>query len=454
MLAPCSFVLLVGIQTGLPMLVSAQTTTERVSVSSAGVEGNAVSFRPSISGDGRYVAFTSAADNLVPGDTNGARDIFIRDRQTGTTERVKANSTAQLVPPLMPSISADGRFVAFRSSASNLVPGDTNGLSDIFVYDRQTGVTERVSVSSGGVEGNGMSLEPTISGDGRYVAFTSGSDNLVPNDENGAGDIFVRDRQMGATERVSLGPGGVEGDESSWMPSISADGCCVAFVSKATNLSPGDTNGTLDDVFVHERQTGVTEIVSVSTGGVNGDWYSWYPSISADGRFVAFESWVDTLVPGDTNDTWDIFVRDRLTGVTERVSVNSSGIEGNSSSIEASISADGRFVAFRSQADNLDPDDTYLANDILIRDRLTGTTRRVNLGPEGVEGNRDSIEPFISADGCYVAYFSEADNLVPADTNGVADVFVSAKQPPCAVFSDGFESGTTTDWSLVVGGSS
>ena len=202
------------------------------------------------------------------------------------------------------TVSADGRFVAFVSDATNLVPGDTNGKQDVFVRDRQTGSTERVSVSTAGVQGDGDSFVPMISADGRFVAFASEADNLGPDDTNGYGGVFVRDRQLGITERISISAAGAQGDDGSDWPSISANGRFVAFHSYATNLAPNDTNG-YPDVFVRDRQLGITERINVSTAGDQGDDRSGYPSISADGRFVAFHSYATNLVPGDTNTRRD-----------------------------------------------------------------------------------------------------------------------------------------------------
>ena len=264
------------------------------------------------------------------------------------------------------SISADGRYVAFQSLASNLVLNDTNDVDDIFVHDRQTGQTTRVSLSSGGSEGNGHCWDASISADGRYVAFHSLASNLVPDDTNGESDVFVHDRQTGETARVSLSSGGTEGNSSSGSPSISADGRYVAFVSLATNLVPGDNK--FWDTFVHDRQTGQTTRVSMSSGGKKGNGGSGNPSISADGRYVAFNSDATNLVPGDTNGVVDVFVHDRQTGQTVRVSLSWDGSEGNDASCNPSISADGRYVAFWSDATNLVPDDTNGFPDIFVQD--------------------------------------------------------------------------------------
>ncbi len=412
--------------------IAAGQVTTRVSVDSGGIQGNKYSKSPSISADGRYVAFESEATNLVLGDTNGVLDIFVRDRLAGTVERVSVDSGGAQANDmsLYPSISADGRYVAFLSAATNLVPGDTNGVWDTFVHDRQTGTTECVSVDSAGAPSDGSSFSPpSVSADGRYVAFQSQATNLVPGDTNGANDVFVHDRQTGTTERVSLDSAGMQGNAFSGYPSISGDGRYVAFVSFAGNLVPGDTNGHYD-VFVRDRQAGTTERVSVSSTGAqgNGDSSNGFGlTISADGRYVAFASDSSNLVPGDTNGFSDTFVRDRLLGTTERVSVSSAGVQGDhSSGNSAAVSADGRCVAFLSAASTLVPGDTNGAFDIFVRDRHLDTTQRVSVDSNGVQGNLDSdISGLsISADGRFVAFGSNATNLVPDDTNGIADVFV------------------------------
>jgi WD40 repeat protein len=401
-------------------------TTERVSVDSLGAEGNDLSRGESISADGRYLAFGSKADNLVSGDTNSNEDVFVHDRETGVTERVSVSSSGVEGNSWSydASISADGRYVAFASPSDNLVPGDTNSHEDVFVHDRQTGVTERVSVDSIGAEGNSFSRSPAISADGRYVAFDSEADNFVLGDTNGSSDIFVHDRQIGVTGRVSVDSSDAEGNGDSYQPTVSADGRFVAFASYADNLVPGDTN-SWSDIFVHDRQTGMTYRVSVDSSGAEGNDWSNRASISADGRHVAYESRSDNFVAGDTNGSPDIFVHDRQTGVTERVSVDSLGVEGNHWSFNGSVSADGSYVTYSSIAKNLVPGDTNSWSDIFVHDRQTGVTERVSVDSLGVEGNSASSGiPSISADGRYVAFYSLADNLVSGDTNGSGDVFV------------------------------
>ena len=400
--------------------------TELVSVSSSRVLGNGNSLLSSICANGRYVAFESQATNLVGADTNGRQDIFVRDRVSGTTERVSLDSSgaqASLGHSYMPSISSNGRYVAFASNALNLVLGDTNGDMDIFVRDRQSGTTERVSLDSSEVQANDFSSGPSISADGRYVAFRSLATNLVTGDTNGSYDIFVRDRQSGTTERVSVDSSGAQGDADSFYLAISADGRFVVFASEATNLVGGDTNG-FEDVFVRDRQSGTTERVSLDSSEAEVDDESNLPSISADGRYVAFRSLATNLVTGDTNALEDVFVRDRQNGTTEIVSIDSGGAQGDGGSNLPSISADGRYVAFLSYAANLVGGDTNGFTDSFVRDRQSGTTERVSIHSSGAEGNNPCSSSSISGDGRYVAFWSNATNLVDGDTNGDYDVFV------------------------------
>ena len=401
--------------------------TERVSVSSAEAQASGGSYHPSISADGGFVAFSSDATNLVPGDTNVRLDIFVRDRQLGTTERVSVDSAGleSNGHSQLPCISSDGRYVVFGSSAGNLVAGDTNATSDIFLRDRQLGTTERVNVSSAGAQANSISgdYRPAISADGRFVAFQSRASNLVPGDTNSVADAFVRDRQLGTTERVSVSTAGAEGDAGCQYVAISSDGRYVAFDSLATDLAGADTNG-VQDVFVRDRQLGVTECVSVTPAGSKGNGVSVYPAISSDGRYVAFYSEASDLVPGDTNAWGDIFVRDRLLGTTVRVSVGPGGVQGNGNCAFASISADGRYVGFNSFSTNLVAGDTNVTGDAFVHDRQLGTTLRVSVGQAGAQGNDLCFTSSISADGRCVAFQSRASNLVASDTNALDDVFV------------------------------
>ena len=269
---------------------------ELVSVGVDGAPANASSVNPSTSADGRFVAFESFASNLVAGDTNGQRDIYVRDLSTGTTRRasLRAGGTQTGAACYDPAISADGRYVAFASLGSNLVAGDTNGNTDIFIRDLTANTTTRASLGSGGEQGNSASVSASFSADGRYLAFTSLASNLVADDTNDRYDVFVRDLVSGTITRVSVGPGGAQANDNSGISptsggdlSISADGRYVAFSSKATNLVSSDTNGTWD-IFVRDHVTGTTTRASLDSSGTQASVDCRIPLISADGRFVAF----------------------------------------------------------------------------------------------------------------------------------------------------------------------
>jgi len=409
----------------LASLAGSQEITTRVSVRSDGDQGNGTDWSAALSRDGRYVVFGSHSDDLVPGDTNGAADVFVHDRVTGETVLVSVNDAGVQGNDTswFPAISADGRYVAYKSQATNLVAGDTNGFVDIFVYDRQAGQVKRVSISSTGVEANDYSGGVNITPDGRFVAFTSRASNLVPNDANYTSDAFVHDCLTATTTCVSVSSSGAEGPLGGGGSSISADGRFYTFSAQSRHLVSGDTNGDLD-VFVRDRQLGTTTRVSVTTSGsqVLGDSYD--SSISDDGRYIAFRSISADFVPLDTNGEEDVFLHDRQTGETIRVSEGPLGIQANDWSFSPMVSADGGHVAYLSHADNLVPGDTNGVPDVFAYGIRSGTTSRVSVDRSGVEANDGSSSPFISADGRLVAFSSHATNLVPGDTNGRRDIFL------------------------------
>jgi hypothetical protein len=421
-----------------PAVAKKAATTIRVSVSSKGTQvtsGFNFSKSPrAISANGSFVAYESSASTLVAGDTNGVADVFVHDRGTKkpstTRVSVASDGTQANGDSGATSVSGDGRLVAFVSGASNLVPGDTNGVVDVFVHDRATNSTTRVSVASDGAEANADSAfvgAPQLSTDGRYVAFESFASNLVSGDTNGMLDIFVHDRQTATTTRASVASDGTEANNQSLTPAISGDGRFIAFSSTASNLVPGDTNPcpfACSDIFVHDQQTGATTRVSVASDGTQADGGSESPAISTDGRFVAFESVASNLISGDTNGAFDIFVHDRQTGTVSRASVASDGTQANNTSRSASISADGRFVTFHSFATNLVQPDTNPDFDVFVHDRQVGSTTRASVASDGTQGNSGSVRPSISGDGRFVSFDSTASNLVPGDTNGLIDVFV------------------------------
>jgi len=404
-----------------------QTTTKLLSLSSSRRQGDYVSWALSIDPDGRHATFTSLADNLVFGDVNGADDVFVHDLQTGLTELVSVDSSGVQGNnnSFEGTISRGGRFVVFESFASNLVAGDTNGVADVFVRDRKRGTTRRMSETAAGVQANSDCTRPVISADGRFVAFTSKANNLVPNDWNADWDVFVRDAITGTLECASLAPFGGTGNLASGhdAPAISGDGRYVAFESNANNLVGGDTNAARD-VFVRDLRAGFTQRVSIDSAGVEGDNASYSPAISADGRVVAFQSFATNLVVADTNATDDIFVHDLATGVTERVSVDSAGVEANFYCNAPAISADGQVVAFETSADNLVGGDTNHNLDVFVHDRSTGVTERVSVDPFGRESDSSSFGASLSGNGRLVTFTSYSDRLVPGDRNGYTDAIV------------------------------
>jgi RHS repeat-associated protein len=413
-----------------------------VSVNRAGTaSANGRSFNPVLSADGRFVAFESEASDLVAGDTNRAQDVFVRDLLTGTTTLVSGNRSGTASgneESFGPVLSADGRYVAFQSLASDLVSGDTNRLGDVFVRDLHTGTLTLVSVNRAGTaSGNHRSRNPVLSADGRIVAFASLASDLAATDTNRHEDIFVRDLLTGTTTLVSAshsrgdsaGSSGVANPISS-TPVVSADGRFVAFASTAADLVSGFVAGNGEahnNIFVHDLLTGTTTLVSGNRAGTaSGNNTSSSPVLSADGRFVAFLSRASNLVDGDTNPGDDVFVRDLLTGTTTLVSVPIAGLtQGHGDSSGPVLSADGRFLAFESWSRNLVPGLTGNTQNVFVYDLGARTLSLVStaLGGTGGGGAR-STRPVLSADGRFVAFESDAGNLVTGDANHSRDVFV------------------------------
>lgn len=370
------------------------------------------------------VAFDSPASNLVPGDEFNTVDVFIRDTASGKTMRI---TTASLREGELGSgdatLSGDGRHVAFDSESSDLVPSDTNGVDDVFVHDRLSSITTRISLGMGGREAGGDSGHAVISADGRFVAFASSSSSLVLGDKNEQGDVFVHDRQTQATSRVSVGALGREANESSSAPSISADGRYVAFMSLATNLVADDTNGS-EDIFVHDRTTAETTRVSISGSGHQGNGDSRAPEISGDGRYVVFTSVASNLDPQDGNSDWDVFVHDRAVGTTMMLPVASRAEQGKEESSVEAISADGRFIAFDSSSEDRVSGEYIYVRHVFVHDLQSGRTTLASADEQGIAGNAVSFGEALSQDGRFVVFNSDASNLVEGDSNGQSDVFL------------------------------
>jgi Tol biopolymer transport system component len=430
----------------LPALPAVAQTTTRISRGFDGTGGDGESIRPSISADGRYIAFESGASNLVVGDENRSDDVFVHDRLTGETTVISVSSGGVLGDDGSgrPAISPSGRFVAFVSNAGNLVPGDVNELRDVFIHDRDAnenqvfdepgGIrTVRVSVRSDGEQAIDESNRPSLSDDGRFVAFRSRATNLVDGDTNAADDIFVHDRDADengvfdepggiSTTRASVSTNDQQANGDSDRPVIAGRSRVVVFTSFASNLVDGDANLS-SDVFVRDLVAGTTTRVSVDSFGTQGNGDSDRPVITPDARYVVFRSAADNLVPDDTNGRDDLFMHDRQTGETTRIAIAGGG-ESDGDSTTPAVTPDARFVAFRSDAENLVAADDNSIPDVFVMELHTGAVERLSVSTSGVQGNDESGAPVISTDGRFVVFTSMATNLVQDDVRGLADVFL------------------------------
>lgn len=393
------------------------------------VAGNNKSQESDISDDGSRIAFTSSATNLVPGDTNGFTDVFLYDRGLDKIERISlstkggdANGSSDSV-----RISGDGDHVVYVSIASNLVATDINGLPDIFLYSKLTGLTTRISISIPGVDGqpaNANSYSPSVSDDGTYVAFASDASNLVAIDKNKGRDIFVRNTITGITKRISMGFDGTEANGNSDFTSISGDGRYVVYCSYATNIVADDTNGTVQDIFVYDMLSETTIRVNLANDSSEADAHSYRPDISSDGNVVSFYSDASNLVDGDTNGKPDVFVRDIASAKTILASIGNSGNSGNGSSVSPRLSASGRYVVFDSEAEDLVSGDTNASTDVFIRDLQENTTEIISLTNNGEPSNAHSIKSSVSNDGNYILFLSNASNLVDSPANASNNLFL------------------------------
>lgn len=392
-----------------------------------GIEANGDSFEPSMSADGRWVAFESRASNLVLGDFNGFSDIYLFDRLQRRTTRVSLayNGAEPDGDCFSVSMSADARFIAFVSAASNLVPDDNNGVPDVFVKDMFSGALARVSVSSSGAQADGPSFNPRMSADGRYVVFESLAANLVEGDDNGCSDIFLYDLATGVCRLISANAQGEAGDGDSYAPAISADGSRIAFTSEAANLDDGDIN-EVADIFVYEIATGALKRIT------DGNGPSLNPHLNADGRFLVFESAATNLVEGDINGLPDVFLADLAAGRMELISLGRDATGANGASFSPRVNADGSIVAFISLATNLVKVDINGVADLFTYERASGTTRIVNLSPTGQQTFREVAFVAVSPGVNLLAFDSFANNLVPGDSAGKQDCFTASMLPNAA----------------------
>ncbi|MBL8863797.1 MAG: PD40 domain-containing protein [Planctomycetes bacterium] len=403
--------------------LQAQGLVELASRSTSGAPADGDSYRAAISGDGNVVAFVSAASNLSAHPTAvGSRSVFVRDRALGTSEMVAVtiDGSAPNQGSGNPSLSHDGRYVLFSSIASNLVAQDANGqVSDLFVRDRALGTTVLASLTSQGTQSASTIHAGRISGDGNWIVFESAAADIVPGDTNGVSDVFVRNLQTGAVERVSLRADGTQALAESRDGSLSHDGSRVAF-SSFDPLLPADTD-PWEDVYVLDRSTGVLVLASVGAGLGVGE--ATGPFLSADGSTVAFSSWANDLVPGDTNNQADVFWRDLVTATTGRASVRSTGAQLGTLSWHAAISGDGRIVGFWTTAEVV-PGTPAGAYHLYTHDRVTGATTLADAAPDALPGDGWCEQNIaLSDDGRWVAFASDATNLVLGDLLG-SDVFV------------------------------
>jgi Tol biopolymer transport system component len=407
--------------------------------------GNGQSFNPSLSANGRFVAFQSSATDLVPGGTPPGINVFVRDLLTGATVLASVNEAPYAGPASFPHISAGGRYVAYQRSTCTSNPFCPT--SDVFVRDLQAGTTTLVSADPGGNPAGGFN--PVISADGRHVAFHSISTALVPGDANGAVDVFVRDLDAGATVLASVNAAGTgSGNGASRNPALSADGSIVAFESDASDLVAGDANGATD-VFTRDLGTGITRLASVNSAGT-GNASSSFPTLSADGTRVAFVSNASDLVPVDTNLSPDVFVRDLPAGPTRLASINRDGTDsGNSPSGRSYLTLSGRFVAFQSSANDLVPEPSFGPENVYLRDLEAGVTRLVSVNTASVGANHSLSELYLppdspagfqvaSDDGRYVVFTSDSQDLVTG-------ISYPCDVTPCRqVYLRDLQAGTTT----------
>ncbi|MET0415412.1 MAG: hypothetical protein ABW022_05265 [Actinoplanes sp.] len=397
---------------------AAVLATELVSVTADGTQGNENSILPSVDAEGRFVVFESPASNLASDDDNGKYDVFLTDRDTGSLELISRGVDGRPLPGNSggSQISADGRFVTYYSWT-----GTSAEWPKVYVYDRIAQATEQIPTGARG------SMSPAISGDGRYVTFASGSEDIVPDANGWYGDVFLHDRQTGETRIVSSSADSTQGDRSSSKGVVTADGRHVAFASSATNLVPGDSNDA-EDIFLKDLTTGDIQRITVSIDGsqLTDFWIYSDPSVSADGRYVSYAT-TGAFDPADVNDDIDVYLRDTVTGTTTLVSRRASG-EPLSSGWASSpaISGDGGSIAFWSNSSQIVAGDTNYSGDLFVYDRTSGVTERVSVTSSGAEAD-GADSGVLSHDGRLAFYRAGAANLVTNDTNGKDDIFVTRR---------------------------
>lgn len=403
--------------------IAVADSPELVSQTSSGTLGNSASEQPSVSANGLVVSFESRSNNLLGGDFSDTKHIYVSDRSSGALDRGSVSSSGSIANSDSHSaqLSGNGRYVVFVSSASNLVDSDSNGADDVFRYDRDTKTTERVSAPLAGTEFDGASTDPDLSSDGRFVVFSSSASNVIEQDGNDASDVFVKDLETGQVELISVALDGQVGNRRSMLPRMSADGRYVVFVSDATNLVEKDSNGARD-VFIRDRISGVTERVTLSSANKQLARNSTAPDVSDDGRFVVFETLSDEVVDQDRNGFRDLYLRDREERSTVLVSGTPFGDSGNGESWAGRISGNGQFIVFSSRANDLVEDDTNEVADVFAYDRVLGDVQRVSVSAIGKGGGYESLNPAVSAKGEAIV-FESVDTFLQVITNKVANIF-------------------------------
>jgi Tol biopolymer transport system component len=426
-------------------------TFELCSVDAFGIPGLQSSGNVCVDDSGQRVVFLSVASNLAPGLSGGLSRVVLRDRSSGTTSVISLSSSGEPadVACASPSISADGRYVAWDSRATNLDVGHTQGFRDVFVRDLSTGVTVLASADALGVQGNEDSYDAKISRDGQRLLFVSQASNLGPVDLNTTPDVYLKDLATGAVVRVSVGMGGTDPDATCDAPNWSGDGTTAVFVSAASNLVAGDANGATD-VFVCDLSTGTISRVSMAATGADANNSSEMGVLSETGRFVAFASRATNLVAGVPNANFNHpYLHDRVTGATVRLDITTTGAFPLQNGWPAGVSPDGAHAWFWSTANNLATGDGNGRSDIFVRDVLAGMNTRLTLGLGGASTNDDSSGARLSWDGRFLAFTSEASNLVVGDWNSAADAYLRTAGPPFLELywdGDGDGYGASASW--------
>ena len=395
------------------------------STSETGVKGDAASSEPIVSADGTKVAFNSNASNLHPDDTDHLYDVYVKDLATGTLRLVSISETGTKgnANSYLSSLSADGTKIGFSSIADNLHPEDIDGFRDVYVRDMGTGTLTLVSTSETGTKANANSYPSILSADGTKVAFFSSASNLHPDDPDGIGDVFVKDLISGSLTLVSTSQTGAKGSAESYVTSLSSDGTKVGFHSYASNLDPNDTDARVD-VYVKDVATGTLTLASTTETGVKSNGFSDHAIVSADGTAVGFFSNSTNLDVADTDGVGDVYVKDLVTGTLTLASTSAAGSKGSNFSFLSSLSSDGTKVGFDSQAGNLHPNDTDSNMDVYVKDLVTGDLTLASISATGTKSAGQSSQASLSADGTEVAFISTANNLDPADTDFISDVYV------------------------------